>query len=297
VRIGALGARPAAFLTVRYSEKLLEQAGISVETLDLSEAFGRAGRLSDDDREVQDRLEEIQGYVRTRGVPAESLMRMAKFAVVTRRWMQEEDLQATAVQCWTSMEEFFGIVPCSVMSMMSQELLPSACETDVTGVVGMLALQLASGTPSALLDWNNNYGNDPDKCVIFHCSNLPHDFFVDSHMDYQEIIAGTVGRDNTYGALAGRIRAVPFTYCRVSTDDTWGTIRAYLGEGALTDDPVETFGGYGVAHIPHLQALLQYICENGFEHHVAANLSQVGPAVAEALGKYMGWEVYHHGND
>jgi len=293
-RIGALGARPAAFLTVRYSEKLLEQSGISVETLDLSEAFGRAARLSDDDAEVRRKLDEVRSYVPTSGIPEEALMKMAKFALVVERWMQEEDLQATAVQCWTSMEEFFGIVPCAVMSMMSQNLLPSACETDVTGAVGMYALQLASGTPSALLDWNNNYGDDPDKCVIFHCSNLPRHFFVEPRMDYQEIIAGTVGQENTYGTIVGRVKAGPFTYCRVSTDDAWGTIRAYLGEGAFTDDPLDTFGGYGVVHIPNLQGLLRYACENGFEHHVAANRSQVASAVAEALGKYLGWEVYYH---
>jgi len=294
VRIGALGARPAAFLTVRYSEKLLEQAGISVQTLDLSEAFGRAARLSDDDPQVQERLDDIKAYVPTSGVPGEALKKMAKFALVVRRWMEEEDLKATAVQCWTSMEEFFGVVPCAAMSIMSQGLMPSACETDITGVVGMYAMQLASGTPSALLDWNNNYGGDPDKCVVFHCSNLPRHFFVDPRMDYQEIIAGTVGKENTYGTMVGRVRAAPFTYCRVSTDDAWGTIRAYLGEGTLTEDAVDTYGGYGVAHIPDLQALLQYVCENGFEHHVAANLSQVASAVGEALGKYIGWEVYHH---
>jgi L-fucose isomerase-like protein len=194
------------------------------------------------------------------------------------------------------MEEYFGVVPCTVMSMLSNSLLPSACETDITGVVGMLALQLASGTPSALVDWNNNYGEDADKGVVFHCSNLPKHFFAQTpNMDYQAIIAGTVGEENTYGTVVGRLKSGPFTYCRVSTDDTRGGMSAYVGQGELTDDPMETFGGYGVVHIPNLQGLLHYICDNGFEHHVAINLSQTASAVQEALGKYMGWEVYHHG--
>jgi L-fucose isomerase-like protein len=135
------------------------------------------------------------------------------------------------------MEEFFGVVPCTVMSMLSNKLMPSACETDITGAIGMYAMALASGTPSALADWNNNYGEDPDKGVIFHCSNLPQAIFADVKMDYQEIIAGTVGKDNTYGTVVGRIKTGPFTYCRVSTDDERGAIRVYLGEGAVTDDP------------------------------------------------------------
>jgi L-fucose isomerase-like protein len=293
-RIGMLGARPAAFITVRYSEKLLEKAGISVEVLDLSEAFGRTARLQDGDARVQQKLDEIKSYVSTTDTPEEALLKMAKFALVMDDWIEENELVATAVQCWTSMEEYFGVVPCTVMSMLSNSLMPSACETDITGAIGMYAMALASGRPSALVDWNNNYGSDPDKGVVFHCSNLPQAVFADMTMDYQEIIAGTVGKANTYGTVVGRIKPGPFTYCRVSTDDERGVIRAYLGEGELTDDPLETFGGYGVIRIPKFQRLLHHICENGFEHHVAINLTQSAGAVDEALSKYLGWEVYHH---
>jgi L-fucose isomerase-like protein len=185
---------------------------------------------------------------------------------------------------------------------MSNSLAPSACETDIAGVIGMYAMALASGKPSALADWNNNYGEDPDKGVIFHCSNLPKDLFLESsisvedvpHMDYQAIIAGTVGKENTYGTVVGRLKAVPFSYCRVSTDDFNGKIVAYLGEGNLTDDTLKTFGGYGVVKIPNLQGLLAHICNNGFEHHVAINPSLVADAVNEAFTKYLGWNVYYH---
>ncbi|MCC7355616.1 MAG: L-fucose/L-arabinose isomerase family protein [Anaerolineae bacterium] len=294
-RIGAIGARPAAFNTVRYSEKLLERAGISVETLDLSEVFGRANRLRDDDPAVREKRAEIEAYANATRVPPEPMNRMAKFGLVVQRWMNERNLQATAVQCWTSMEEFYGVTPCTLMSMMSNSLLPSACETDVAGVVGMYALALASGKASALVDWNNNYGDDPDQAVVFHCSNLPKQVFTDIPvMDYQEIIAGTVGKENAYGIVSGRVKADPFTYCRVSTDDVRASITAYVGEGVLTEDPLLTFGGYGVIRVPNLQGLLRYICENGFEHHVAINLSQTAAAVEEALSKYLGWAVYNH---
>jgi L-fucose isomerase-like protein len=298
-RLGAIGARPAAFNTVRYSEKLLERATISVETLDLSEVFGRIALLNDDDPKLNAKLEEIAGYVPTEGTPSEALLKMAKFGLVVDDWMAENKLVASTIQCWTAMEEYYGVVPCTLMSMMSNKLMPSACETDVAGLVGMYVLVLASGKPSAIVDWNNNYGDDPNKGVIFHCSNLPKDVFMDDTavMDYQEIIAGTVGKENTFGTIVGRVRAEPFTYCRVSTDDLNGRISAYLGEGELTEDPLKTFGGYGVVHIPDFQRLLQHICDNGFEHHVAMNLSQTAAAVNEALGKYMGWNVYYHGSE
>ena len=294
-RFGQMGARPAAFITVRYSEKLLERAGISVETIDLSEVFGRARKLADDDAQVRVKLGQIKDYINAEAIPLDALRKMAKFAVVLDGWIVEHELVGTAVQCWTSMEEFYGVVPCTAMSMLSNRLIPSACETDITGLIGMYAMVLASGRPSALLDWNNNYGDDPDKAVVFHCSNVPQDFFGgEAAMDYQEIIAGTVGKENTYGTVVGKFKPAKITFCRVSTHDASGTIRAYLGSADITDDTVDTFGGYGVIRIPGFQKLLRHICENGFEHHVAVNLSQVADALHEAFTKYLGWDVYYH---
>jgi L-fucose isomerase-like protein len=168
-RIGALGARPANFTTVRYSEKLLERAGITIETLDLSEALGRAEKLGADHPDVKAKVTQIQGYAEVKDIPAAAIAKMASFGVVLDQWIADNDLDATAIQCWTAMEEYFGVVPCTVMSILSDALKPSACEVDVCGAIGMLALQHASGLPSAIVDWNNNYGDDPDKAVVFHC--------------------------------------------------------------------------------------------------------------------------------
>ena len=293
LRIGAIGARPAAFNTVRYSEKLLERSGISIEPIDLSEILGRINRMKDAD--AQPKLDAIKKYVSTGAVPEDALLKMAKLGTVIDQWMEQTQVAISAIQCWTSLEEFFGVVPCTIMSMMSENLMSSACEVDICGVLGMHALQLASGTPSALLDWNNNYGDDPDKAVCFHCSNLPKHFFKSARMDFQEIIAGTVGRENTYGTCVGLVKAGPMSFARFSTNDMEGTIDGYVGQGEFTDDPLDTFGGAGVVKIPHLQKLLRMICEHGFEHHVAANLSQVAAAVQEAAGRYLGWRVHYHG--
>jgi len=294
LRVGAIGARPAAFNTVRYSEKILESQGISIETLDLSEVLGRIDRMKDSDDLAQSKLASIKKYVDSKDVPEVALMKMAKLGAVIDQWMAQTEVAISAVQCWTSLEENFGVVPCTVMSMMSDQLFSSACEVDIAGVLGMHALQLASGTPSALLDWNNNYGADPNKAVCFHCANLPKHFFRSFKMDFQQIIAGTVGKENTYGTVVGLIKPEKMSFARFSTDDTSGKMRGYVGEGRFTDDPLNTFGGAGVVEIPRMQKLLHYICENGFEHHVAANLSSVAGAVHEAVTRYLGWETHWH---
>lgn len=293
-RLGAVGARPNPFNTVRYSEKLLQAHGISVCTIDHSEVFGAAERLEDDDPRVKAKLDELAAYVPTEGVPQPSLAKMAKLGIVLDDWMTAHDLNATAIQCWSSIQQNYGVNACGLMSMMSEKLMPSACEVDVTGVVSMYALQLASGKPSALVDWNNNYGDDPDKCVLFHCSNWARSFFTDAKMAHADVLGTTLGVENTYGAIAGRVPAGPMSFARITTDDRNGVVRAYVGDARFTDDPVDTFGGRAVIEVPGLQKLLRYICVNGFEHHAAMNPSHAAATLAEAFNTYFGWEVYHH---
>lgn len=294
VRLGAVGARPNAFNTTRFSEKLFEAAGISVNTIDLSEIFGAAHAIADSDPRVLDRIEQIRAYADSSAAPGDSMRRMAKFAIVVDDWMQSLGLTATAIQCWSSMQKNYGVNVCTVMSMMSEQGLPSACEVDVAGVVSMYALQLASGKPSALVDWNNNYGSYRDKCVFFHCGNWAKDFLPDIRIGTAPILGTVLGEENTVGALEGRTPAGPVTFGRVSTDDLTGKIRAYVGEGSFTDDPLDTFGTRAVVHVPQLQKLMRAICRSGFEHHAAMNGAHVAAATAEALENYLGWDVYHH---
>jgi L-fucose isomerase-like protein len=296
-RIGAVGARPNAFNTTRYSEKLLQGAGISVSTIDLSDVFARIERLRDSDPRVREKVDGIRGYAETNGVPEAALLRMAKLGAVLGEWMAENGIQATAMQCWSSMQQNLGVNCCTIMSMMSENLMPSACEVDVTGAVTMYALQLASGRPSALVDWNNNYGRDRNKCVLFHCGNWAKTFLGQAQMGMAPILGSVLGVENTYGALAGRTAAGPLTYARVSTDDAAGCIRAYVGEGRFTDDPLATFGSRAVAEVPELQKLMRFICKNGFEHHAAMSASHCAAALADAMETYLDWDVYSHGVD
>ena len=295
VRIGAVGARPGAFNTVRYSEKILQRNGISVTTVDLSEILGRAGKLTKDDAPVKAHLDKVLSYAPKGKTPNEALLQIAKLDVVLNQFMEENYLDATAIQCWTSLQQNYGCNVCTSMSMLSENMLPSACEVDVTGTLSMYAMQLASGSPSALVDWNNNYADDDTKCVLFHCGNWAKSFLPDIEISNAPIIGTSVGVENTYGALDGRTPASPLTYGRISTDDPKGVIKTYIGEGELTNDPLNTFGNRAVARIDDLQGLMQYVCRNGFEHHVVMNASNSARILGEAFGNYMGWEVYHHG--
>lgn len=294
-RIGAIGARPDAFHTVRYSEKLLQAAGVTVSDVDLSEILFAAQKM-DLDGKVQAKIREIKEYGKVQGgISEDKVVLQAKFTLAVENWLAENQCDASAVQCWNSLQNNFGCAACLTMSMLGEKGLPSACEADVTGALTMYAMYLASEEPSGYLDWNNNFTEDRDVCISQHCSNFPKSFFgTDFEIGNLDILGTTIGAEKCFGALKAQVVAGPMTFAKITTDDKNGKIKAYVGEGEFLGDKIDSFGGLALCKIKNLQELMRFICDNGFEHHVAMNRSLSADILEEALGKYLGWEVYRH---
>lgn len=294
-RVGAIGARPAGFQTVRASEKLLQKSGITVVPVDLSEILGAARKIEDTDVELLKKLEEIKCYAVVPKEYNDKLVLQAKFGVAVERWIEANQIDAVAVQCWDSLEQNYGCAACVTMSMLGEKLLPAACEVDIAGAVSMYALTLAAHGQSALLDWNNNFAEDRNKCVCTHCGNFPKSFVRnDLKLGTLGVLGRTLGKVNTFGAVYGKVTKGDFTFFRISTDDTKGVIKAYLGTGEITDDPYGMDGCIAVTKVDNLQILMKHICKNGFEHHVAMVRNDVKNILNEAIEGYLGWNLYVH---
>lgn len=294
-RVGAIGARPAGFQTVRASEKLLQKSGITVVPVDLSEILGAARKIEDTDVELLKKLEEIKCYAVVPKEYSDKLVLQAKFGVAVERWIEANQIDAVAVQCWDSLEQNYGCAACVTMSMLGEKLLPAACEVDIAGAVSMYALTLAAQGQSALLDWNNNFAEDRNKCVCTHCGNFPKSFVRnDLKLGTLSVLGRTLGKVNTFGAVYGKVTKGDFTFFRISTDDTKGVIKAYLGTGEITDDPYGMDGCIAVTKVDNLQILMKHICKNGFEHHVAMVRNDVKDILNEAIEGYLGWNLYVH---
>lgn len=294
-RIGAIGTRPAGFQTVRASEKILQATGITVVPVDLSEILGAARKIEDTDTELLQKVEEIKKYAKVPQQYNEKLFLQAKFGVAVERWMNANAIDAVAIQCWDSLEQNYGCAACVTMSMLGEKLIPAACEVDIAGAVSMYALTLASQHQSALLDWNNNFAEDRNKCVCTHCGNFPKSFVMnDIELGTLGVLGRTLGKVHTFGAVYGKVKQGDFTFFRISTDDTKGCIKSYLGEGTITDDPYGMDGCIAVTKVDNLQTLMKYICKNGFEHHVAMCRGNVKDILQEAIESYLGWNLYVH---
>ena len=297
-RIGAIGARPAAFQTVRVSEKLLQASGITVIPVDLSEIIAAANKVDLGSPRARSKLEEIKQYGRMAPGTKDLDVKLARHVglfLACEDWMQANSIDAAGIQCWTSIQKNYGCATCLTMSMLGDQLLPCACEVDIAGVAAMYALTLATGKASAIVDWNNNYGDDPDKCAAQHCGNYPKSFFArDVEIGTLSVLGRALGEDVCFGAINGKAAPGPMTYLRFSTDDVRGRIRGYVGEGEFTDDPFKMLGSIAVCRVPRLQQLLKYICREGFEHHVSMVRTHCAAVIAEAATTYLGWDIHVH---
>ena len=269
-RIGALGAR--------------------------TEIIASASALSEESHDVKAKLDEIFAYGSIpKTIKRENIVKQACFSIAVDRWIEENGCDASSIQCWRSIQDNFGCASCLSMSMMGEKLMPSACEVDVMGAVSMYALALASKAPAAILDWNNNYGDERDKCVCTHCGNFPKSFIGDTpEISNLDVLGEVIGREKCFGAVKGKVKSGPMTFFRLSTDDRHGTIKAYVGEGAFTDDPFPMDGGIAVTTVPNLRSLLSFISRNGFEHHVAMVRGKHAAIVEEAVVNYLDWPLYRH---
>ncbi|MHB9024444.1 MAG: L-fucose/L-arabinose isomerase family protein [Armatimonadota bacterium] len=293
-RYGQIGARPDNFWTCRFNERALqERLGVTTVVMDLSEAIGKVSRMADDDKKVRAVLDGIGKYTDTSAMPSASLLRIAKFEVVMRDFVEEMDLVGLAIQCWTSLQQNLGICACTSMSRMGNEGVPCACEADINGLLSMHALLLAGNSPAGLADWNNLSVDDPEVCNLWHCGVFPKALFGDrpTKMGIQTIIAATVGDENACGVMEGSIENGPLTISRVTigADDQF---KVFIAQGAVESTRNQTFGAGGWVRVPGLQRAYRDILVRHFPHHVGLTRGNVGDILYEAFGNYLGMQTF-----
>lgn len=290
--VGAIGARTTAFKTVRIDELALQRHNITMETLDLSEVFYRMGKLRASTNAYKAKVERLRDYTSWKNVPERPFDQIVRLGVVLDEIVDEYQLDALAVRCWMEMQAQLNFSPCVLLSEMNDRGIPTACEVDMGNAVAMLALRLASADVTTCLDWNNNYADEDDKCILFHCGPTPQTMMIcKGEITDHAIINNTVGEGCAFGCNRGRIKPLDFTYGSMLTEN--GKLKFYLGEGKFTTDliPEDFFGCAGVAEIPNLQDVLMKIGYAGHRHHVSLTPGKVAEPMAEAFEKYLGYDL------
>lgn len=291
--IGAIGARTTAFKTVRYDEVALEKIGITVETYDLSEVFFHADQYTTGNPKMIAKRERLVNYTDFSKVPEAKIWKLCAISVAIDDIIEKNKLDCVAIRCWTEMQYVTGIAPCVLLSELNDRGIVAACELDICNAVPMYALLKASQKPVTCLDWNNNYGDDPDKCILFHCGPVPQSLMsAKGEIVDHKMFAKAGGAGCGWGCNVGRIAKFPMTYVSSKTEN--GKLVTYLGEGEFTEDTIEEefFGCAGVAKIPDLQKKLVNIGRGGFRHHVSVASGNYENALREAFKVYLKYDIF-----
>ncbi|MBQ8174922.1 MAG: hypothetical protein IJ009_05905 [Clostridia bacterium] len=289
--IGCIGARTTAFKTVRFDELTMQRHGINVECFDLSELFEFVRAKADDDAKVVAKKKALEAYTDFSNVPEDKKNMLAKISVVIDEYIETYHLDAIALRCWNEMETYLRVCPCVLLSELNDRGIVASCEIDMCSAITMRALSLATQGPAACLDWNNNYGDDPDKVILFHCGSTAQKLMagkgtVTSHKMFDKGDPGS-----GWGTNEGRIAAFPMTFSNCKTED--GKITIYFSEGEFTGEDIEKefFGCGGVAKIDNLQKKLIKLARGGFKHHTTVANGHVKMILEEAFKYYLGYDV------
>jgi len=292
LRIGMFGARTTPFKTVRIDEVTLQHHGMTVECFDLASIIAQVMKLDAQASSVKDFGEQLSRHLNFDQVPERSFINLCRLGVVLDDMIKTHDLGAVALRCWTEMQEQLGISPCVLNGLFCERGIPIACEVDIGNAVMMAALQYATGKPVTILDWNNNYADDPDKCILFHCGNVPSTMLQSQGSVIEHaILVNAVGPNCSFGCHNNRFKPTPMTFGSLLTEG--GKVKLYVGQGEITDDSIsdDFFGNAGVAKIENLQQILWSIGNQGHRHHVSLGLDHVAAPMAEAFEKYLNCEV------
>ena len=289
--LGCIGARTTAFKTVRFDEVTLQRYGINVESFDLSELVFKVGQKKDDDKAVRAKVKRLESYTDFSRVPEKNKLTLAKISVVIDEYIDEYKLDAITLRCWNEMETILRVCPCVLISELNDRGIVCSCEIDLCSAITMRAMNLASGKPTACLDWNNNYGDDENKVILFHCGPVAQSLMAGKGTVTEHKMFAKNDPGSGWGSNEGRIAAFDMTFSNCFTEN--GKLKVYASEARFTGEPIEKefFGCCGVAEIPNLQNKLLRLARGGFKHHTTVGVGHMKEVLEEAFSTYLGYDI------
>ena len=269
----------------------MQRYGINVESFDLSELIFKVNGKADDDKKVLEKKSVLENYADFSRVPEKNKLTLAKVSAVIDEYIDEYKLDAITLRCWNEMETILRVCPCVLISELNDRGIVCSCEIDLCSAITMRAMALASGMPTACLDWNNNYGDDENKVILFHCGPVAQTLMdgKGTVTEHKMFAKGDPG--SGWGSNEGRIKAFDMTFSNCFTEN--GKLKVYSSEAKFTGEPIEKeyFGCGGVAEIDDLQNKLLKLAKGGFKHHTTVGVGHMKSVLTEAFKTYLGYEI------
>lgn len=141
--------------------------GVNLECIEARELIAKAKSFSDED--IQSYLEDAAN--RTVGLnktPENNRMDFARLYRAYKEYVDEHQIGALASRCWPDFFTEFGTPVCTVLGILNDLGIPSACEVDSYGALSMFVGQELSGGPSFFGD-PVSMDEKENSVTFWHC--------------------------------------------------------------------------------------------------------------------------------
>jgi L-fucose isomerase-like protein len=289
-QIGLVGPRPERFETCIFSEDLLmRKFRQRVIPISLPDIMNRA--TSPENRtEIEKIGQEMKNQSVSSGIDDDTVRTIAGLEYALTQFAVEKGLSGMGVQCWTAMQEVYGISPCYAMGRLTDHGIMTACEVDIYGVLTMLIQYLASmeTTVPHFIDWTIKHQEQENVFLAWHCGNAPPSLASDSSkvtLSYQSVLGKTLGIDRSRGTGEFQLKSGDVTLCRLQEHD--GQFKMLVAKGKAIPSQQELRGSWSWVEVSDLDTLYSTLVKEGFTHHASMIHGDFSRSITDAC-EYLG---------
>lgn len=278
MRILQIGVRPNDFWTMMCNEgELLENFGIQLFPISMTDISQKVEALL---KAQDDRVKETAAYIYANAaveVSEEAVDKIAALKVAMGEFAAKNACSAIAIQCWYSLQNSLGIMPCMANALLTQEGIPVACETDIHGAISSVLLQ-AAGRGKAdtfFVDWSVRHPENPNGELLQHCGPWP----LSLAAEKPRLTKPFAFSDNCPGSVVAECKGGEITLLRFDGDH--GQYGMLLGTAQGITGP-RNHGTYLWVEVPNWPKVESMIVKGPYVHHATAIHGDFLPVLREA---------------
>lgn len=279
IRILQISTRPNDFWSTMCNEgELLERFNVQLSPIPMPELTAMVKDVKKNGESI-----EVLAFIREHmevGIKDEELENVAALKIAMNKLVQKYGCNAVAIQCWDALQSELGIMPCAANSLLNDEGIPVACETDIHGAITSLLAEAAGmgTTRSFFADWTIRHPDVENGELLQHCGPWPI-----SLAKEKPKLTYPLAFDYP-GSLTAEIRPGEVTLCRFDGDN--GEYSLLLGTAKGIDGP-KCMGTYLWVEVDNIKRLEEKLVTGPYIHHCVGIHKNVVPILYEAC-KYIG---------
>jgi L-fucose isomerase-like protein len=291
--IGLVGPRPERFETCIFSEdELMRQFNQRVVPISLPDIMKVADPRGVNAAAIGEVVEDMRKQADLSELSGGAIEKIAGLEYALAQFAAEKKLSAIGIQCWTAMQEIYGISPCYAMGRLTDRGIMTSCEVDIYGALTMLIQYLAAlkATPPHFIDWTIRHQERENTFFAWHCGNAPPSLACEGtrvKISYQSVLGKSLGIERSQGTAEFQLKPGIVTLCRLQESEGDFKMLVTTGEAVQSDQTLR--GSWSWIKVKDLNTLYETLVKEGFVHHASLIHGDYAKAIIDAC-LYLGIE-------